>query len=252
MNSSDTFGVRMNRWLFNLSQRWLRVVLLIIGIYVGLPISAPILMKLDLRGPAYTIYTIYSPLCHQFAFRTWFLFGEQPLYPREAAHVPGLKPIEAYKTDILTATKVTGDLDFTKLSQMVMEVSRNFIGNERMGWKMALCERDIAIYGAIFIGGLIYGIPYVRRRLRPVPLWLYIFLGILPIGIDGGSQLLSEANIPTLALLAARETTPLFRTLTGLVFGLMNAWLAFPYLEESFRMTATEIAAKFATKGKKL
>jgi uncharacterized membrane protein len=250
-NNSETFSVRMNRWLFGLSRRWLRVALLIVGIYVGLPIAAPVLMELNLRQPAYTIYTIYSPLCHQFAFRTWFLFGEQPAYPRGSAEVPGLKPFESYAADISAATKVTGDADYSKYSPFLLETARNFIGNERMGWKMALCERDIAIYGGVFIGGLIYSIPRVRRRLRPVPLWLYVFLGLLPIGIDGGSQLLSE-SIPAFTLFAARETTPLFRSLTGLIFGLMNAWLAFPYLEESFRMTATEIAAKFAAKGKTL
>lgn len=251
-SGTQTLGARLNRWLFGLSKRWLRAVLLIIGIYVGLPISAPILMKIGLRDQAYTIYTLYSPLCHQFAFRTWFLFGEQPIYPRADAHVPGLKPFEAYGPEILAATKVVGDPNLTEMGPFLMETARNFIGDERMGWKMALCERDIAIYGAVFVGGLIYGIPYVRRRLRPVPLWLYLFLGILPIAIDGGSQLLSEFKLPLFAALAARETTPLFRTLTGLIFGLMNAWLAFPYLEESFRMTATDIAAKFAAKGKQL
>jgi hypothetical protein len=28
------------------------------------------------------LYTFYSPFCHQFAFRSLFLFGEQAAYPR--------------------------------------------------------------------------------------------------------------------------------------------------------------------------
>lgn len=251
MTQSDTFGVRLNRWLFTLSRRWLRIALVIIGVYVSLPILAPILMKLDIRQPAYAIYGMYSPLCHQFAFRTWFLFGEQSAYPRALAGVPGLQPLESYTQDVIAGRTVAADTTLNTWSPFLVEVSREFIGNERMGWKMALCERDIAIYGALWFGALIFSIPYVRSRLRPVPLWLYIFLGILPIGIDGGVQLLSE--IPALSgLFAMRETTPFFRTLTGAMFGLMNAWLAFPYLEESFRLTAAEIAGKFAAKGKTL
>jgi len=33
------------------------------------------------------------------------------------------------------------------------------------------------------------------------------------------------------------------------MFGLMNAWLAFPYLDISFRDTQRQIAAKFAKAG---
>jgi uncharacterized membrane protein len=249
MATSESTGVRINRVLYRLTQRWLRIALVLIGIYITLPFAAPVLMRLGATRPAALIYGMYSPLCHQFAFRSWFLFGEQPAYPRASANVPGLRPIEDYTAALIDGRQVSPDTNLTQWSPFLLEVSREFIGNPQMGWKVALCERDVAIYGALFIGGLLFAIPDVRSRLRPVPLWLYVLVGIVPIAIDGGVQLLSE---PPLALFAARETTPLFRTFTGALFGLMNAWLAFPYLEESFRMTASEIAAKFAQRGKAL
>src|SRR5450755_4945627 len=92
----DSFAVRANRWALNLSRHRLRWLLLIIGLYVGLPFVAPTLMHFGLTGPANLIYTAYSPLCHQFSFRSWFLFGEQPAYPRAAAGVPGLLPFDAF------------------------------------------------------------------------------------------------------------------------------------------------------------
>ncbi len=39
--------------------------------------------------PANVIYAIYKPLCHQFGFRSFFLFGEQPYYPLKEAGMPG-------------------------------------------------------------------------------------------------------------------------------------------------------------------
>jgi hypothetical protein len=38
-----------------------------------------------------------------------------------------------------------------------------------------------------------------------------------------------------------RESIPIFRVLTGFLFGLMNVWLAFPYLERSFKESADDI-----------
>ena len=41
-----------------------------------------------------------------------------------------------------------------------------------------------------------------------------------------------------------RETLPLFRLLTGALFGMMNVWLAFPYLEESMQDTTAVMEKK--------
>jgi hypothetical protein len=40
-------------------------------------------------------------------------------------------------------------------------------------------------------------------------------------------------SYPPFDLWPVRETLPAFRILTGAMFGLMNVWLAFPYLEMS-------------------
>ncbi|MEO8396617.1 MAG: DUF2085 domain-containing protein, partial [Chloroflexota bacterium] len=124
--------------------------------------------------------------------------------------------------------------------------SKDFFGDPQMGYKSAICERDISIYTALFAGGLIFSIPVVRRKLRPVPIWLYILLGVMPIAIDGFSQLL---GYPPFNLWSPRETSPAFRVITGALFGLMNAWLAYPYLELSFRDTRKQVEAKLARTG---
>ncbi len=239
----QSLAVRANRWTLRLSRNWLRLVLIINALYIGLPFAAPTLMHFGATAPANLIYTMYSPLCHQFAFRSWFLFGEQTAYPRQQANTPGFQPYESYSADLNAGKSLTEIVQLSQWTRELLDLSRGFTGNPHMGYKVALCERDVAIYGALLIGGLLFAIPYVRQRLRPVPLWLYVLLGVLPIGIDGFSQYLSE---PPFSLWPMRETTPWFRTLTGALFGLMNAWLAYPYLEDSMRQTMSQIGEKFA------
>jgi uncharacterized membrane protein len=249
-----SFAIRSNIFLLRLTRNWVRVALVIIGIYVSLPILAPVLMQVGATGPARVIYAMYGPFCHQFAFRSFFLFGEQSAYPRAIAGTD-LAPFEAYAPyspafrESLSRYIDPANIDrfdYAIFSPALQFASRDFVGDERMGYKMTLCERDITIYIMLFTGGVIYSIPAVRRRLRPVPIWIYIILGLGPIGIDGFSQLL---GYPPFNLWLPRETSPFFRVLTGGIFGLMNAWLGFPYLDMSFRETAEQIEAKLARAG---
>jgi uncharacterized membrane protein len=121
-----------------------------------------------------------------------------------------------------------------------------------MGWKVAYCQRDVAIYGAIAVFGVVYGL--LRRlglNVPPLPFWAYIVFGLIPVGLDGGTQLL--ANPPYHAFMPVwfplRESTPFLRTLTGALFGVCSAWLAFPYLDESMEEIASEVSRKFERAG---
>lgn len=237
-------ALRLNVLVLRFARNWLKVVLVVLSIYVALPFIAPTLMHLGATGPGRVIYTLYSPFCHQFGFRSFYLFGEQPVYPRAAAESRWL-PYEYFTRDLPQFERFTAADEFTLEWSLA---HKNFLGNETMGYKVALCGRDIFIYMAILGGGFIYAIPVVRRRLRPVPLLLYAFLGLGPIGLDGFSQLL---GYPPFSLWPPRETLPVFRVLTGALFGLMSAWLAFPYLELSMQDARRDIEAKLWRAGVK-
>lgn len=237
MSNDKRFALRANIFVLRLARNWLRIALTVLSIYVMLPIAAPTLMRLGIEGPARVIYTIYTPFCHQLPFRSLFLYGEQVAYPRFNVPNTSLRPFEDFAADL---PEFAG-LDIYAFNVDILNAGRRFYGNEQMGYKMTLCARDIFIYGALLAVGLVYAIPAVRRRLRPVPLWLYVFLGLGPIGIDGFSQLLSY---PPFEWWPVRETGPSFRVLTGAVFGAMTGWLGFPYLEDSFKQTQYVIEAK--------
>lgn len=241
-----SFARSLNIGLYRLARNWLAVALTVVGLYVAFMYVAPVLMQVGLTGPARVLYALYSPFCHQLAFRSVFFFGDQPFYPRAISGTE-MTPFEVYAEGLPEFANVDvyamdSPQDFANL----LFAARPFVGNAQMGYKATVCARDVAIYTALFIGGLLYSIPTVRHRLRPVPIWLYLFLGILPIGIDGMSQLLSY---PPFMLWPVRETSPEFRVITGALFGFMNAWLAFPYLDASFRETRDVLHDKLTRAG---
>ncbi len=216
---------RFSYWLANHYMFLFNGLLLL---YFGLPFLAPVLMEYQVDGVANVIYKVYSPFCHQFAFRSWFLFGEQPAYPRALADVSGLVPYE----------QATG------LSGTDTIAARNFIGNSTLGYKVALCERDVAIYGSILLFGLIFAA--TGRKLPSLPWYLWIAIGIIPIAIDGFSQLPSLMQLNGIPWLPMRESTPLLRTLTGFLFGFSTAWYGYPFIEQSMVETRRLLTHKIA------
>lgn len=227
-----TTGDRVSFWI---SKRYLLALNLFMLFYVGLPFLAPSLMKMGAELPARAIYRMYSPLCHQFGFRSFFLYGEQAFYPLAEAGVSGVKTFE----------QVTGIANLNDPYSFSRFEARKFIGDESIGYKVALCERDIAIYLAILIFGVVFGL--TGRRIKSLHWALWLLIGIAPIGLDGFSQLLSQFNWEWLAsLVPYRESTPFLRTLTGALFGLATAWFAYPNIEESMNETRQYYIKKFA------
>lgn len=217
-----------DRFSFWLSRHYLLLLNFIILIYVGFPFLAPVLMKAGLAAPARVIYAAYSPLCHQLGFRSMYLFGEQMVYPRALAGMQGLK----------TFGEATGIDEFN------LWAARRFVGNEQVGYKVALCERDVAIYLSMVLFGVVYAA--TGRRLPKLHWMLWVLLGLGPIGLDGFSQLFSQALPGLESILPMRESNLILRLLTGSLFGFMTAWFGYPYIEDSMRETREVLVKKFA------
>lgn len=224
-----------DRALYWVSRHYLAVLNIVMLFYFGLPILAPVLMNAGLTAPARAIYTVYKPLCHQFGFRSFFLFGEQAYYPLEEAGIQSL----------VTFEEATGLPDLDNPASLSRLEARNFIGNGDMGYKVALCERDLAIYASIFLFGILFSLS--GRRLKSLHWILWIVIGMGPVGLDGFSQLFSQMEWSWLeAILPYRESTPFLRVLTGGLFGFTTAWFAYPAIEESMSDTRQFFLKKFA------
>jgi uncharacterized membrane protein len=190
--------------IYKLAAHWLLLANLFWGLYVGLPFLAPALMNAGLTTPARIIYIVYRPLCHQLPERSYFLGGERHAYTAEELAAGGVE---------------------------IAPLSRD-IGNETVGYKVAFCQRDVAIYGSIFLAGLAYGL--IRRRWSEWKMpFRYYLLFLVPMGIDG-----------ILQLFGLHESDWILRTITGAVFGVGSVLLAYPHLEEGMRDVRQSIAKR--------
>jgi uncharacterized membrane protein len=174
------------------AKHWLFATNAVIAVSVALPVLAPALMAAGYSSVGRAIYTLFAPFCHQLPERSFFLFGPQLTY--------SLRELEQW---------------------IGPQVPLRYIGDPALGYKMALCQRDMALYAAMLIFGLAFS--FLRGRLRPLPLKLFVLLCV-PITLDGLGQ-----------LLALWESTWWSRVLSGALFGMACAWLVYPYVESGMR-----------------
>jgi uncharacterized membrane protein len=220
-----------DKFSYFFSKHYLFLLNLLILLYVGVPFIAPMLMKAGYPDVARPIYSFYGATCHKLAYRSWFLFGEQPVYPRAAAGMEGWR----------TYGEVSGnnEYDLWAAREYNGELSED---GYQVGYKVPFCQRDVAIWGSMLLFGLLFAI--TGRKIPPLPILVWFIVGILPLGLDGGTQLISQIGL--FSWLPYRESTPLLRTITGALFGFTTAWFGFPVLEETFVDTRRILAAKLA------
>ncbi len=186
-----------------LAARWLLLTNALVALFVGLPFAAPLLLAIGQPAAANLIYTVYRAVCHQWAFRSYFLLGPQATYGLDELHRL-VGPDGAFAT----------------------------LGGPALGYKVAFCERDVAIYLAVLAAGLAYAA--LRDRLGPLGLVAYLLL-IAPMALDGFTQ-----------LFGLRESTWELRVVTGSLFALSLVWVGFPYLERGFREIREQLEQRFA------
>ncbi len=218
---------KLDRFSYFFSRNYALIISFILSIFILIPFLAPVLAKNNNITGANIIYKTYHVLCHQLAFRSFFLFGEQPVYPRELAQMDSLRTYE----------QVTG-------SQIIdLEFARSFIGDSELGYKVAVCERDVAIYGSLALFGFFFH--YARQKVKQLPWYWWFLIALVPIAIDGASQIPSLAT-GWPAWFPYRESTPFLRIVTGSLFGFGTAWYMYPLMEENLKETRIMLHRKFA------
>lgn len=215
---------RITMWL---ARHWLTVINVALMIYLAVPVLAPVLMAHGFEAPARLIYKAFLFMCHELPQRSYFLYGPRLVYSLDQL-------MELAQVDQLPGYPLYG-------------AYREFVGNPTVGYKVALCQRDFAIYAAMLLTGLIFGL--VRRRARPLSFWLYLVIGIGPVALDGGSQLIGYMFPQVMPGGAPRESTWLLRTITGALFGWATMWLVLPNLQASFAAMDEQLADRYSTPG---
>jgi uncharacterized membrane protein len=90
------------------------------------------------------------------------------------------------------------------------------------GHQVCLCERCLAIYSSLLLGGLLLAVARGRGVRVPILQWWWWVVAMLPMALDGGTQ-----------LFGLRESNVFLRLLTGGIFGLVTAWFALPQIQEA-------------------
>lgn len=237
----------INRTALSFARHWMIIFNLLIAVWVGLPWLAPVFLHWGWGGAANSVYSFYAFQCHQLPERSFFLFGPKPMYSL---------------IEIQAAWQNTTD----------SSVLRQWIGNVDMGWKVAWSDRMVSMYSSLLLAGIVYAYAFVRRRIRPLPLWGFALL-LLPMLVDGGTHMISDltgigqgfrdTNLWLAALTgdifpstfyagdALGSFNSWMRLITGVFFGIAVIWLAYPAIDGFFADYVLLIENKFRRAGLK-
>jgi uncharacterized membrane protein len=236
-------AVWLQKRTLGLSRHWLAWANLGWGMLFGLPWLAPILMEAGASWPGRAIYTIYSFLCHQFANRSFFLFGPKSMY--------SYSELQSVAPDAATWLGL-----------------RAFIGSAEVGYKVAWSDRMVSLYGGVLLGGLLFAL--FRRYVKP-PRGRTLVLMIAPIILDGTTHWISDlagvgrgfrytnAWLGTLTGNALPQSfyvgnalgsfNSWMRLITGLLFGLAMVWLTYPFIADYFQEIRQTLEARYRPLG---
>ncbi|MCL4297496.1 MAG: DUF2085 domain-containing protein [Anaerolineae bacterium] len=230
IQAKPSLAFRISRWF---ERHWLVTFNTAWGVFVTLPWLAPLFMVMGLTWPGRAVYFIYNFFCHQLPERSWFLFGPSFSYSQAQIAAAWGRPLESISNEL---------------------IRRQFIGTPELGWKVAWSDRMIAMYGSIFLFGLLYAVLRQRGlRLQAMPWWLFV-LFMVPMGLDGTTHLINDvlradfrqtnewAAILTGHLLPASfyagdhfaSLNSVLRLATGIIFGWGVVGFLWPLMDSEF------------------
>ncbi len=153
------------------------------------------------------MYAAFGPTCHQLTSRSNCLFVSSA----DGSYSFG----DCLQSDVLSYTREN-------------EVEQN----GRLGYKLPVCARDVAIYLAMLLGALV--LPFVRRVESDVwpNKWLLV-VACVPIAIDGFTQ-----------LFGLRESSNLLREVTGVIVGFALPFYIVPMLNSLWEIVEEKLAKK--------
>jgi uncharacterized membrane protein len=237
--SNRSRAVALNRIAYWICKYWIALFSVLFGLYVGLPLLAPVLMAAGVTPLGQLIYAIYSFLCHQLPERSFFFFGPKIMYPL---------------AEIQSRWQVTDNA----------LILRQFTGAPGMGWKVAWSDRMVAMFTSMLPFAWLWWL--LRKKVRGIS-WKVLLVFLLPMALDGTTHFISDLaglhhgfrdSNAWLALLTQNSLpagfysgdawgsfNSIMRLVSGVLFGIGIVWFGFPHLDGYFQDQAAWIRYKF-------
>ncbi len=225
--------------VYYLSKYWYGFAMLFSFAFLLLAFAAPALMAENQVERAQKVYRFLAVNNHQLPERSYFMFGENggvQTYTLQKLENAGMDPTNR----------------------------QSFLGDERIGYKLGLNHRMMAIFIGMLVGGLAWGLS--RGKLR-MGLLVFLLL-LLPILFDGFSHMLSENGSgfrevnQWARILTGNQFSDSFytqatagslnwwlRTITGTLFGLGITWFLFTRFNDYFKNVRAKLEPRLRRVG---
>ncbi|MDD5096551.1 MAG: DUF2085 domain-containing protein [Candidatus ainarchaeum sp.] len=185
-----------------------RIYMILLALFT-LPIFiVPFLAASD-SGLAGPLYSFYGLSCHQFISRSICYFPGYGI--SDCTSAAGLAPYRIHITE----------------------------KNGMVGYPFPVCARDLGIYLAALASGLLL-IFLKKENMMEIPNPLFFILALVPIALDGGTQ-----------LIGLRESTNFLRLLTGGIAGFAFSFYCVPLMNRAFAKKDGEMRPGDGKEGEK-
>lgn len=173
------------------------IFIVLVASWLGTILAAP-LLAMQKNDLANSFYSLHKPFCHQMVKRSFCFFND-------GTNTWVGDCVSNNETVIGALNPATGRPHTT-------------LDNNIVGYSFAEDARDTSFYLALLIGGLIF--PLIRRiNDNKVPSILWLIIALVPIGLDGTTQ-----------LIGLRESTNYLRFITGFIAGFVVPFYLIPIL----------------------
>lgn len=171
--------------------------------------GTPVLALLGYDTLAGSLYNAAKPLCHQWIYRSQCIFNTSTGFRFDDCIPQGVSGWQEVhiQTRYTYASKYWDGEFYYSRDQVGLNRAEYVLRDGMEGYKTAMCSRDTFMYVGLLVAGVVY--VFTKSKIKQLPSFLFLFISLVPMGIDGTAQ-----------LLGFWESTNLIRSITGLIAGI--------------------------------
>ncbi len=155
----------VDRLVYHFARHWMWFIGLVVALYAGLPLLAPVLMAAGHSAPANLIYSVYRLGCHQLPSRSSFILGYQLAYCQRCMGIYAsiLVAVVLFAFVRRRLKPLPWQIYLVFIAPMAVDGVTQILGLRFSGWELRI------LTGALFgIGSAWLALPYLEQGFRDV------------------------------------------------------------------------------------